>query len=85
MRQSISTSFAFIKDVRLPIDWFKISPPKIIYHLLSKEHVNEINAWIIVYNKFDIKVLVFAIPKDLKIPNSIFPHRLKKWEDIHNS
>jgi len=31
-----------VQGVNLPINCFKRLPPNIIYHLLSKEHVNEI-------------------------------------------
>jgi len=36
------------------------------------------------YNKFDMKVPIFAIPKDLKKLNYILPCHPKKWEDIQN-
>jgi len=34
--------FSSIQGVNLPINRFKMSPPEIICHLLSKKHVNEI-------------------------------------------
>ncbi len=43
--------FSMVEGVNLPINRFKKLPPKIIYHLFSKEHVNEIKMRIIVYNK----------------------------------
>jgi hypothetical protein len=76
--------FSSIQGVNLPINRFKTSPPKIIYHLLSKEHINEIKIRIIVYTKFDIKVPIFAILEDLERPNYIFPCCPKKWEYIQN-
>lgn len=36
------------------------------------------------YNKFDTKVPIFTIPKDVERPNYIFPRCPKKWEDIQN-
>jgi hypothetical protein len=61
-----------------------MSPPDIIYRPFSKEHVNEIKTWITMYNKFDMKVPIFAILKDLEKPNYILPRHLRKWEDIQN-
>jgi hypothetical protein len=61
---------------------FNRLPPKITYH--PREHVNEIKTRIIVYNKFDTKVPIFAIPKDLKMLNYILPRCPKEWEDIQN-
>jgi hypothetical protein len=73
-----------VQGVNLPINRFKTSPPKIIYHLLSKKHVNEIKMRIIVYNKFDTKVPIFAIPEDPERPNYILPCCPRKWEYIQN-
>lgn len=41
-----------------------MSPLEIIYRPFSKEHVNEIKTWITMYNKFDMKVPIFAILED---------------------
>ncbi len=76
--------FVLVKDINLPIDRFKRSPSKIVYHLLFKKHVNKIKMRIIVYNKFDAKVAIFTILEDQKRPNYILPCRLRKWEDNHN-
>jgi hypothetical protein len=77
-----SFPIGFSKGVNLLINYFKRSSPKIIYHPLSKEHVNEIKTQIIMYNKFDTKVPIFAILEDLERPNCIFPRCPKKWEDF---
>jgi hypothetical protein len=76
--------FTLVKDVKLPLNRFKRSPLEIIYHPFSIEHVNKIKTRITIYNKFDTKVPIFAILEDLERPNSISPHRPRKWEDIHN-
>jgi hypothetical protein len=76
--------FSSIQGVNLPINHFKRSPVEIIYNLLSKKHVNEIKMRIIVYNNFDTKVLIFAIPEDPERPNCILPCCPRKWEYIQN-
>jgi hypothetical protein len=76
--------FTPVEGVNLPINYFKRSPPEIVYLTLSKKHVNEINTQIIVYNKFDTKVPIFTIPEGPERPNYILPRCLKKWEDIQN-
>jgi len=81
---SFPLGFPPVQGVNLLVNHFKRLPPKIVYRPLSKDHVNEIKMRIIVYNKFDIKVPIFAIAEDLKRPNCIFPHHPKKCEDIQN-
>ncbi len=76
--------FSSIKGANIFINHFKRLPPEMIYHPFSQKHVNEIKMQIIVYNKFDIKVPIFTISKDLEKPNCILPRHPKKWEDIQN-
>jgi hypothetical protein len=76
--------FAPVKDVRLLVNRFKRSSPKIVYYPLSREHVNKIKTQIVIYNKYDTKVPIFVIPEDPERPNFILPHHPKKWEEIHN-
>jgi hypothetical protein len=64
--KSFPLSFTLVKDVKLPIYRFKRSSLEIVYHPFSKEHVNEIKTPIIIYNKFDTKVPIFAILEDLE-------------------
>jgi hypothetical protein len=79
---SFPLQFALVKDVIIIIDRFKRVPPKVVYHPLSKAHVNKIKTRIIVYNKFDTKVPIFAIPKDPDRPDFILPHAPRTWEEI---
>jgi hypothetical protein len=60
--------FAPVKDVRLLVDRFKRSPPKIVYYPLFREHVNKIKTQITIYNKYDTKVPIFVIPEDPERP-----------------
>jgi hypothetical protein len=76
--------FSPIKGVNLLVNHFKRSPLEIVYRPFSKKHVNEFKMRITVYNKFDTKVPIFSILKDLKRPNYIFPCCPRKWEDIQN-
>jgi hypothetical protein len=79
---SFPLGFALVKEVIVQIDRFKKVPPKIVYHPLLKAHVNEIKTGIIVYNKFDTKAPIFAIPKDPNRPYFILPHAPSTWEEI---
>jgi hypothetical protein len=81
---SFPFGFSLVKGVNLPINCFKRLPLKIVYHPFSKEHVNEIKMQIIMYNKFDTKVPIFAISEDPKRLNCILPCCPKKWEHIQN-
>jgi hypothetical protein len=82
--KSFPLGFTLVKDVKLHVNQFKRSPLEIIYHPFSREHVNKIKTQITIYNKFDTKAPIFAILENLERPNSIIPHRPRKWEDIHN-
>lgn len=79
---SFPLGFALVKDVLVSMDRFKRVLVKIVYHPLSKAHVNKIKTHITIYNKFDTRVLIFTIPKDQDKPNFIFPRALKTWEEI---
>ncbi len=81
---SIPLGFSSVQGVNLFVNHFKKSPLEIVNYPFSKDHVNEIKTWITMYNKFDTKVTIFAIPKDPKKLNYILPHHPKKWEDIQN-
>ncbi len=81
---SFPLGFSPVQDVFLFVNRFKMSPQDIIYRPFSKEHVNEIKTWITMYNKFDIKVPIFTILKDLEKPNYILPRHPRKWENIQN-
>jgi hypothetical protein len=71
--------------ISINVHRFKRAPPNIVYYLLSDIHKNEIKNKITQYNKFDTKMPIFAIPKDLHNADHITLHKLNKWVHIQDS
>jgi hypothetical protein len=66
-------SIALVPNVEIEVYRFKRFPPNIIYRWLLNVHVDKIKKKIVQYNKYDMKISIFAIPKDSKNSNYILP------------
>jgi hypothetical protein len=73
-----------VPDVMVDVHHFKKVPPNIVCWPFLDIHKDEIKKRITQYNKFDMKVPIFATPKDSKSLGHILPQKLRKWEDIWN-
>jgi len=71
--------FTLVRDVLLPITKFKKATLDIIYH-----PINKIKICVMCYNKFHMKVSIFAIPEDSKKPIDILLLAPMKWEEIQD-
>ncbi len=72
-------------SISIDVHHFKRAPPNIVYYLFLDIHKNEIKTKITQCYKFDTKMPILAIPKDLHNANHITLHKPNKWEDIQDN